>query len=135
MNRRSARKKAVQSLFQIDISDITPTEAIQHLLTENEPVDPFLETLVNGTLEHIEEVDPLIEKQLEHWRMQRINNVDRQILRMAVYEIFYIEDIPRNVTFDEAVELAKLFGGEESGGFVNGVLSNIAPHSDQGGKG
>ncbi|HEU5138572.1 MAG TPA: transcription antitermination factor NusB [Bacillales bacterium] len=126
MNRRTARQKAVQSLFQIDISGTEPTAAIANVLEEDERADPFLESLVNGTLQHLQDIDPLIEKHLEHWNMKRIGNVDRCILRMAVFELGHMEDIPRNVTLNEAVELAKMFGGEESSRFVNGVLSKIA---------
>ncbi|HEX7064590.1 MAG TPA: transcription antitermination factor NusB [Bacillales bacterium] len=126
MNRRTARQKAVQSLFQMDISGTEPTEAIANVLEEDERADVFLSDLVNGTLQHLDDIDPLIEKHLEHWNMKRIGNVDRCILRMAVFELSHMEDIPRNVTLNEAVELAKMFGGEESGRFVNGVLSKIA---------
>lgn len=135
MNRRSARKKAVQALFQIDMSGTDPEEAVHHVLEENEQADSFLISLVNGTLEHLEEMDPLIERQLRRWSMERISNVDRQILRMAVFEFLYMKEIPRNVTFNEALELAKLFGGNESSSFVNGVLSNIVKdQGDEGGR-
>lgn len=126
MKRRLARKKAIQALFQIDRSGADTQEAIDNVLEDNEQADPFFVSLVKGTLQRLQEVDPLIAKQLQHWKMERISNVDRQILRMAAFEIFYMNEIPRNVTYNEAVELAKLFGGEESGSFVNGVLSNIA---------
>lgn len=126
MNRRTARKKAIQALFQIDVGKADPAEAAANVLEENEPEDEFMAALVNGTIEHLSEIDPWIEKNLEHWNIRRIGNVDRSILRMAAYELNYMDDVPRNVTFNEAVELAKLFGGEESGRFVNGVLSKIA---------
>ncbi|HET7579728.1 MAG TPA: transcription antitermination factor NusB [Bacillales bacterium] len=126
MNRRTARKKAVQALFQIDVGKADPAEAAANVLEENEQVDEFMAALVNGTVDHLTEIDPWIEKNLEHWNIKRIGNVDRSILRLAVYELNFMDDVPRNVTLNEAVELAKLFGGEESGRFVNGVLSKIA---------
>lgn len=126
MNRRTAREKAVQSLFQIDVGRTDPAESITNVLEENEQPDSFLTKLVKGTAEHVTEIDPLIEKQLKHWSMERISKVDRAILRIAVYELEFMEDIPQNVTLNEAVELAKRFGGEESRRFVNGILSNIA---------
>jgi N utilization substance protein B len=126
MNRRTAREKAVQSLFQIDVGKTDPAESIANVLEENEQPDPFLAELVKGAVGHAGEIDPLIEKQLKHWSMERISKVDRAILRIAVYELEFTEDIPRNVTLNEAVELAKRFGGEESRRFVNGVLSSIA---------
>lgn len=125
MNRRTAREKAVQSLFQIDVGKTEPADAIANVLAENETPIAFLEELVKGTAEHRADIDPFIEKNLQHWNIKRIGNVDRCILRMAVFELHYLDDMPRNVTLNEAVELAKLFGGEESGRFVNGVLSKI----------
>lgn len=126
MNRRTARVKAVQSLFQIELGKTDPEEAIENVLAENEKRDPFMDLLVNGTLGHSKEIDPFIERNLQHWNFKRIGNVDRCILRMAVFELNFLEDIPRKVTLNEAIDLAKLFGGEESGKFVNGVLSKIA---------
>lgn len=126
MNRRTAREKAVQSLFQIDVGRTDPSESITNVLEENEQPDTFLTELVKGTAEHVTEIDSLIEKQLKHWSMERISKVDRAILRIAVYELEFMEDIPENVTLNEAVELAKRFGGEESRRFVNGILSSIA---------
>lgn len=125
MNRRTAREKAVQSLFQIEVGKTETADAIENVLAEDEQLDAFLEALVRGTVEHKHDIDPLIEKNLKNWNIKRIGNVDRCILRMAVFELHYMDDIPRNVTLNEAVELAKLFGGEESGRFVNGVLSKI----------
>lgn len=135
MNRRTARTKAVQALFQIDVSQTEPRDAIQNVLDEDEVPDGFLNSLVHGTAEHLDDIDPFIEKHLDHWTMDRIGNVDRNILRMAVYELKEMKDIPRNVTLNEAVEAAKLFGGEESGRFVNGVLASmdLKEENDDGG--
>ncbi|WP_371018272.1 transcription antitermination factor NusB [Pseudalkalibacillus sp. JSM 102089] len=124
MKRRHAREKAIQVLFQIDVTDTDPREALQHVLNEEEG-DEFLSELVFGTLENLERIDEVIKENLVNWTFNRIGNVDRSVLRMASYEMVVRDDIPVNVSLNEAVELAKLFGGEESGRFVNGVLSKI----------
>ena len=124
MKRRHAREKAIQVLFQIDVTDTDPREALQHVLNEGEG-DEFLSELVFGTLENLEKIDAVIKENLVNWTFNRIGNVDRSVLRMASYEMVMRDDIPVNVSLNEAVELAKLFGGEESGRFVNGVLSKI----------
>ncbi|MBN8208214.1 transcription antitermination factor NusB [Bacillus sp. NTK071] len=128
MKRRHAREKAIQVLFQIDVTDTDPREALEHVLNEGEG-DEFLSELVFGTLENLEKIDEVIKENLVNWSFSRIGNVDRSVLRMASYEMVVRDDIPVNVSLNEAVELAKLFGGEESGRFVNGVLSKIMQKS------
>mgnify|MGYP001404124106 CR=1 FL=1 len=124
MKRRTARKKALQALFQIDLADTPPAEAIQHVLSDEEQ-DEFLNRLVFGTVKYQKEIDELIQSNLVNWKLERLANVDRAILRMAVYEMKYEPDIPYNVAIDEAIELAKIFGDHQSSKFVNGVLSNV----------
>lgn len=127
MNRRVARIKAVQSLYQVEMTDVHPDEAIQAVLEEGEVKTPFLNNIVHGTLENLEEIDQLLEKALKNWNLSRLSRVDRAILRIAVYEMKWIEDIPVNVSINEAIDIAKGFTGEEEPGrFVNGVLSNVA---------
>ena len=124
MKRRTAREKALQSLFQIDRSQIDPLEAIRYVL-EDGKIDPFLEDLVIGTSKNLVEIDKLISENLEKWTFERLGNVDRTILRMATYEMMFLDDIPHNVSIDEAIELAKKFGDDNSSKFVNSVLSKI----------
>ncbi|MFP7226662.1 transcription antitermination factor NusB [Bacillus altitudinis] len=124
MKRRTAREKALQTLFQIDVSNIDPKEAITHALDEQES-DPFFEELVFGVLEQKDKLDDTISQHLVNWKLDRIANVDRAILRLSVYEMVYQEDIPVSVSMNEAIELAKLFGDDKAPKFVNGVLSNI----------
>jgi N utilization substance protein B len=123
MKRRTAREKALQALFQVNVSNIEPNEAIEHVLDE-ETADQFMNSLVFGTIEHEKELDGLITPHLVNWTIDRLANIDKTILRMAAYELKY-EDVPANVTLDEAVELAKAFGDDHSSKFVNGVLSKI----------
>lgn len=124
MKRRTAREKALQALFQVNVSKTDPKEAIVHALDEQKS-DQFMEALVFGTIEHQKELDELITPHLVNWTIDRLANIDKTILRMAVYELKYEQDIPANVTLDEAVELAKAFGDEQSSKFINGVLSKI----------
>jgi N utilization substance protein B len=85
----------------------------------------YAKSLVEGTLDHLAEIDDLIRQQAEHWRLERMPAVDRNILRLAVFEFLYESDVPKLVILDEAIELAKEFGSDQSGRFVNGVLDGI----------
>jgi transcription antitermination protein NusB len=126
MKRRLARIKAVQSLFQVDMSGTDKEEAISNVLEDDEAKDKFLDMLVSGTLENIEEIDEMIISHLQNWKIDRVGNVDRAVIRMAIFEMKFVDDIPINVSLNEAIDVAKSFGGEESGRFVNGVLSKVA---------
>lgn len=126
MKRRHSRIKAVQSLFQVDMSGTDKDEAINNVLLENEKKDAFLEQLVIGTLEHLEEINEILKKHLLNWKIERVGNVDRAVIRMAIFEMKYLPEIPINVSLNEAIDVAKSFGGDESGRFVNGVLSKVA---------
>jgi len=81
--------------------------------------------LLTGSVEHGEEIDALIASQAENWRLERMPAVDRNILRLAIYELLYEEDVPHLVVLDEAIELAKEFGSEQSGRFINGLLDGL----------
>ena len=85
----------------------------------------YAKTLVRGTLSNLEEIDGLIRGQAEHWRIERMPAVDRNILRLAIYEFLYEEDVPKLVVVDEAIELAKKFGSNDSSRFVNGLLDGL----------
>ncbi|MBY6035552.1 transcription antitermination factor NusB [Fictibacillus nanhaiensis] len=124
MKRRLAREKAFQSLFQIEISDISVEDAIEHVL-EGEPSDDFLNDIVNGTVEKKEEIEAFLTPHLEKWSYSRLANVERVVLQMAAYEWLFMEEVPKNVTLNEAIETAKIFGGEQAGRFVNGVLGKM----------
>ncbi|MGR3207306.1 transcription antitermination factor NusB [Bacillus glycinifermentans] len=124
MKRRTAREKALQSLFQIDVSDIEPKEAMAHALDGLES-DAFFEQLVYGVLENKEKIDEMITRHLVNWKLDRLANVDRAILRLSAYEMAFVDEIPASVSMNEAIELAKQFGDDKSAKFINGVLSNI----------
>ena len=128
-SRRKAREAAVQMLYQMDLSGSAAAEAIgmfwQHLGVPVER-DEFADQLVLGYARAQDEIDAKIRAVSRHWRLERMSRVDRNIIRLGAYELMHIADIPRRVTLNEAVELAKRFGNEESPAFVNGVLDRIA---------
>ncbi|MGS2776094.1 transcription antitermination factor NusB [Robertmurraya sp. GLU-23] len=131
MKRRTAREKALQALFQIDMSEANPKEAILHVL-EEERGDDYLSDLVGGVVEHKSQIDEMIKEHLEKWTIERIAPVDRNLLRLAVYELVYLkEEVPANVVIDEAIEIAKVFGDEHASRFVNGVLSKIKQQTEK----
>ena len=128
-SRRRSRQRALQILFQWDARrqplDEVLNDYYDTLYSEEHPErDPFVAVLVKGTAEHIAEVDGLITKHAEHWRMERMPAVDRNILRLAVWEMLH-GGTPAAVTIDEALELARKFSNEESVQFVNGVLDAV----------
>jgi transcription antitermination protein NusB len=128
-SRRRARQRALQILFLWDARKQPVDEAIDAyydtLFSEEQPGrDPFVAALVRGTVEHLADVDRQITKHAEHWRMERMPAVDRNILRLAVYEMTRA-GTPAPVTIDEALELARKFSNEESIQFVNGVLDAV----------
>ncbi|PTL40470.1 transcription antitermination factor NusB [Alkalicoccus saliphilus] len=127
MNRRVARIKSVQALYQVEMTGVSAEEAIEATLEKEEEGNDFLLQLVKGTLENQKEIDGLLDSVLEHWTLSRLSRVDRAILRLCVYEMKYVEDVPVNVSINEAIDLAKGFNAEEEAGkFVNGVASKIA---------
>lgn len=124
MKRHEAREKAFQTLFQIDINEVEPAAAINNIL-EDEKNDAFLTYLVEGVIKNKRRIDQTISAHLENWTLSRLASVERTVLRIATYEIQFSEDIPKNVSINEAIELANKYGEEKSGKFVNGVLSKI----------
>ncbi|GGC91316.1 N utilization substance protein B [Thalassobacillus devorans] len=124
MKRHLAREKAFQVLFQVDVNDIDMEEAIEHVLEETKS-DAFMEQLIHGVFAQKQVLDEKISNHLENWTIKRLPLVEKTLLRMAVYEMDFVEDVPAQVAINEAVELAKVFGDEKSGKFVNGVLSKM----------
>jgi len=133
-SRTRGRERALQALYQIDLAAAEPADALAHALTNNdegeEPSDregiEFAEDLVRGVVEHRTSIDELIERHSLHWRIDRMAKVDRNILRLAAFELLHRKDVPPKVVLNEAIELAKKFGSEESSSFINGVLDKIA---------
>lgn|SRR5690625_59410 len=124
MKRREAREKAFQFLFQIDINPDGSDLMLQEYLAENDN-DSFLRQLIEGVLDKHEQLDHIIAEHLENWTMDRLPAVEKAILRLSTFELEYLDDIPTNVSINEAVILGNRFGEEKSGKFINGVLSKI----------
>lgn len=130
MKRRKAREYALQILFQLDIRKEKPSATIfRRFWEEHSPDDEvktFTEEIVKGAYRHLEKINRQIHACAKNWSLDRMATVDRNVLRMAVYEILYRMDIPASVTINEAIEIAKKYGTDESGAFVNGILDSVA---------
>ena len=128
-SRRVGRQCALQLLYQHDVSLGKATHVTDAFWAEQKAsaeAKTFAEELLVGVQKNCSELDAVIEKYSANWKLSRIASVDKNVLRLAIYELLYREDIPKKVTLNEAVEIAKRFGTEESGAFVNGILDNIA---------
>ena len=147
--RRAGREMALQMLYQREMGGATTPQVLHHYnpvdlleAVRDEPQGDTLvaisaqptqmrealayaHRLVEGAAQHLGEIDELIREQAEHWRLERMSVVDRNVLRLAVFELLYEPDVPKLVVLDEAIELAKRFGSEQSGRFVNGLLDGL----------
>lgn len=128
-SRRRSRELALQALYQYDLSGTPPAEGVPMLAEhfEADMVDlPFARELAEGTVRHLADLDALIGQSSEHWSLSRMSRVDLAILRLAAFELRHRPDIPASVTLNEAIELGKRYGAEETAPFLNGVLDRIA---------
>lgn len=132
--RRTGRERALQALYQLDTDPRLGTQgALDAAWTAHDdegPKDPaadtFAKDLIAGVQAHLAEIDQLLEEHSHNWRLERMQRIDRNVLRLGVYELKFMPAVPRKVTINEAVELAKTFGNEASGSFINGLLDRIA---------
>jgi N utilization substance protein B len=121
--RREARERALQALYQLEIAGDEPDwEALE----EPDDVVAFARELVAGVRANRERIDALIGESAEHWRLPRLSRVDLSLLRLATFELLARPDIPPSVTINEAIEIARRYGSEDSAAFVNGVLDHVA---------
>jgi N utilization substance protein B len=124
--RSKARKRAVDVLYEADLRSSDPLAVLRDRLADaNPPVPDHAVRLVEGAVEQQERIDALIEAHASGWSLDRLPDVDRAILRMAVYELLWVDDVPDAVVIDEAVELAKALSTDDSPAYVNGVLGGI----------
>lgn len=126
--RRKARELALQMLFEHDVAKTAPSDMFQRsedLQNASEGQRDFTKRLVSGTLEHRDALDALISRQADHWRLMRMPIVDRNILRMALFELLHEPETPRPVVIDEALEIAKRFSTPRSSQFINGILDGV----------
>ncbi len=131
MRRRTkARESALKVLYQIEMTKDAPSEAL-HIYWQREhesdsSVKGFTQQLVEGVIEHKTEIDKLISEHAKNWQIDRMAVVDKNILRMATFEMLYADDIPVKVSINEAIDIAKKYGDTDSGKFVNGILDKIS---------
>jgi N utilization substance protein B len=127
--RREGRELALQLLYALELNPIKLQDMLQ-LFRENSTaameVRDFAEELVNGVAVNRDAIDKTIVKKSKNWAITRMDKVDLNILRMSVFELMFCDNIPRNVTINEAIEVAKKFGTEDSPSFINGMLDEIA---------
>jgi len=126
--RRKARELALQMLYQHDLSGNTPDTIISTFedLQKSKPnTREFATRIFKGTVDHLEKIDEMIAQQADNWRLSRMAVVDRNIIRMSIYEFLHEEDTPKLVIIDEAIEIAKKFGTQKSSQFINGILDGI----------
>ena len=131
-SRHRAREAAVQMLYQWEVGGLALADVRRvwsEVTDEGEPLTAeqtgFASALAEGVAAHVAELDPLISEAAAHWRIERMNVVDRLVMRLAVYEFLYEQDTPATVVINEALELARAFSSEEAVPFVNGVLDGI----------
>jgi len=127
-HRRKSREVTLQILYALDAMEGSVEETFSKFWENFDPQEDarqFAMLLTHGSWSKKEEIDATISQHSEHWSLSRMARVDRNILRMAVYELLYCPDIPPKVTLNEAIDLAKLYGSENSGSFINGILDAL----------
>ena len=126
--RRIAREQALQALFYMDMHRDAvedPVTQFCHCFSQDKPVEPFFHRLVDGVRDNRETIDEVIERFSSNWKISRMSCVDRNVLRIAVFELLFCADIPPKVSINEAIDVGKRFGTEESGAFINGILDSV----------
>ena len=126
--RRKSREAALKILFEADFNKVPMGGIADRMITEQEidiEVVQFIQKLLDAYQDHEVDVNQLIEKHSSNWKLSRMASVDRNILRLGVCEILFLRDIPKNVTINEYLEIAKKYGTEDSSSFINGILDKI----------
>ncbi len=127
--RTRAREIALQALYQLDAQGKPGLSTVAAFVHDRAGADPELEMfasrILEGTTGHLEEIDGVIRKATENWDIERMARIDRNILRMAVYEMLHERDIPAKVSINEAIEMGKRFSTAHSGAFINGILARV----------
>ncbi len=127
-HRRLARESALEVLYRLDLVNDDPDSTIEEIVARKNPSDDtesYLRRLVAAVQTSQQEIDAVLRRHLRRWRLERLTVVDRAILRVAAAELLYFSDVPPKVTINEAVDIAKKFGDDEAGRFVNGVLDGV----------
>jgi len=132
--RRTGRERALQALYQLEQdANTSVADAIEAAWSASDDEGPrdqqahdFAKQLVEGVREHLADIDKIIEEHSHNWRVDRMQRIDRNVLRLGVFELKFLTDVPRKVTINEAIELGKAYGSEESASFINGLLDRVA---------
>jgi N utilization substance protein B len=124
--RRKARKRALDVLFESELRRLPVGATLAERLSAEPPPNPYTVELVNGVVEHIDRIDALVSAYAQGWAMPRMPAVDRNLLRIAAFELLYVPDVPPAVVISEAVDLAQQLSTDQSAAFVNGVLARLA---------
>lgn len=130
-HRRKAREYAMQALYMYQTVGTSLQELVCLQWIDKEISDDirdFAITLIEGTIHNLDFIDDLIKRYSKNWKFERINPVDKSILRISIYALLFLDSIPNAVTIDEAIELGKIYGTESSGQFINGILDAIRVH-------
>jgi transcription antitermination factor NusB len=133
-NRRQARECALEVLYRLDLVGDEPEHTITEILLRKNPseeTENYLRRLIDAALSNQQETDTTLRKHLKRWRLERLTVLDRAILRLATAEILYFDDVPPKVSINEAVDIARKYGDDEAGKFVNGVLDGVFQESDR----
>ena len=134
MGRKKARDNAFKCIYQLGFENCNSVDDIlNYCYEENNNIEDeveYISKVTNGVLQNLEKIDSIILSKLKNWSIQRISKIDLAILRLAIYEVMYMEDIPDKVTANEAVELAKTYGNSNSKSFVNGVIAKVIESKD-----
>ncbi len=132
MSRRVARETAVKTLFQREFHDISPKDALPLALedaadlTENDMI--FAQQLIDGVISHQSQLDATLNEFAVDWKMERIAKLERSILRFALFELMFMDDVPVGVTVNEAIEITKIYSTQDASRFINGILGNVIQH-------
>jgi N utilization substance protein B len=134
-HRRKAREYALQGLYMHEIGrrpvgEIIALDWVEKSIPDD--IKQFTINLISGSIEHLDEIDAIIRAHSKNWKIERLSAVDKSILRISIYAMNYLKDIPQVVTINEAIELGKIYGGENSGQFINGILDAIKNADPQG---
>ncbi|MBN2618507.1 MAG: transcription antitermination factor NusB [Spirochaetales bacterium] len=127
-HRHKARELAFKALYSLELNKFTYFSdiiTIEEDLLNKDINSEFGEELFNGVKENIPEIDAILKSKLEHWDIERVEKVDLAILRLSIYSLLYLKEIPRNITIDEAIKLSKIFSSDKSYMFINGILDSI----------
>lgn len=131
--RRQAREIALKIIFQIDVGKLNPEEVLQYYLGGKQgsgEAEKYAEQLSRGVMAELPAIDRLLAEKALNWELDRLESVDRNLLRLATYELLRSPDIPKNVIINEAIEMAKKYSTEDSSRFINGILDKIVQQAE-----